>query len=82
MSGERFDISSEPPSEDAPATGPDSARRPRQFLGVNFACCTVYGRIYVNRQGSAFTGNCPRCGRRIVVELDPDGPSDRFLSVS
>lgn len=82
MSGERFDATNEPARDGLREKPVAAGRGLRPFLGINFACCTVYGRIYVNRQGTAFLGNCPRCGRRITVEIDPEGPNDRFFSVS
>jgi hypothetical protein len=76
MSGEPLDLSSEPAAESSGRKGDD--RRP--FLGIHFACCGIYSRIYTTASGSAFAGNCPRCGRRIEVGISPDGQDGRFFS--
>ncbi len=57
----------------------DSNQRIKRFLGVMFECCHVYRRIYINRQGSAYEGACPRCGRRAVVRIAAGGSNCRFV---
>ena len=51
----------------------------RPFLGVMFECCSVYTRIYRNKKGDAYTGNCPKCARRLVIRIAPGGTSSRFF---
>lgn len=70
MPGENLDLTSERP-EDEPRT---PARRP--FIGIRFQCCSVYSRIYLNAERTAFVGHCPRCVRPIRLEISPLG-SDR-----
>jgi hypothetical protein len=33
----------------------------KKFLGVMFECCNIYQRIYVNKEGNAYEGRCPKC---------------------
>ena len=73
--GEHLDISSEP---DDGASKP----APRRFVGIYFACCGVYSRVYVNPQGTAYVGYCPRCCGKVELVIGPDGTTQRFFSAS
>ena len=44
----------------------------RKFLGVYFSCCHVYGRLYQNKQGTAYVG-------RTVFTLDQAYSTARVL---
>ncbi len=52
----------------------------RRFLGVRFACCEVYARVYVNRANTAYVGNCPRCAKRIEIGIGTGGSNARFFT--
>lgn len=53
----------------------------KEFLGMHFHCCNIYSRIYKNKQGTAYEGRCPRCGKQIVVPIGKGGVSKRFFDV-
>jgi len=51
----------------------------RRFVGVHFVCCDVYTRVYINRDRSAYEGNCPRCAKRVQLRIGPGGTDARFF---
>lgn len=51
----------------------------RPFLGVFFARCNTYGRLYRNAEGTAYEGRCPRCGTFFRVRIGAEGTSSRFF---
>lgn len=51
----------------------------RPFLGIMFDCCGIYGRIYKNKEGTAYTGRCPKCMRPISVKIGEGGTGQRFF---
>ena len=57
----------------------DGKRKPRPFLGILFECCRVYARIYLQKDGVAYSGSCPRCARRLRVLIGEGGTGRRFF---
>ena len=55
----------------------DAAGRP--FLSVWFRCCHAYGRLYRNRERTAYEGPCPRCGCRVRARIGPGGTDRRVF---
>ena len=57
----------------------ERSRATNRFLGILFRCCNTYGRIYRNREQTAYVGMCPRCGKRIAVAIGKEGTDARFF---
>jgi hypothetical protein len=76
MSNDRLDLTSNPNL--TPHKSESESSRP--FLGVTFACCGAYARVYVNRAGTAYEGRCPRCAKPVRFPIGPDGSDARFFT--
>ncbi len=79
MVGNHLDLTDDPPSNQgdkikAPVSGA------RRFVGVQFVCCDVYSRVYINREQSAYEGNCPKCAKRVRLKIGPGGTNSRFFT--
>jgi hypothetical protein len=79
MPGDFLDLSSVPAS-DLVACGHPPGVESRRFIGIQFSCCSVYARIYINASQSAYEGRCPRCLRRVEVQIGPGGTDTRFFT--
>jgi hypothetical protein len=76
MAGEHLDLS----SDGANPSDANSREDRRRFVGIHFVCCDVYTRVYINRDESAYEGNCPRCARRVRLRIGPGGTNARFFT--
>jgi hypothetical protein len=74
MVGEGLDLTDDPGGMAKPQ-GPG-----RRFVGVTFACCDVYARVYVNHDGTAYEGRCPKCAKKVRLEIGPGGTDSRFFT--
>jgi len=91
MTQDRLDLSSDPassgntrkPTDDTSKTPqqPEHSNTPdkKKFLGIKFTCCGIYTRIYVNRDGTAYEGRCPRCLKPIKLKIGEGGTDTRFF---
>jgi hypothetical protein len=77
MAGEHLDLSSEGPEKRAAGARESTGRR---FVGVHFVCCDVYTRVYVNREETAYEGKCPKCAKRVRLQIGPVGTAARFFT--
>ena len=80
MSGEHLDLSSEPSDHDGTQGCSPPNVDGRRFVGIQFACCSVYARAYINRAGDAYLGHCPKCSRRVDLKIGPGGTDSRFFT--
>ncbi len=79
MAGEHLDLSSEPEGGGDSCADAVNDGRGRRFVGIHFACCDVYSRIYVNRQETAYVGHCPQCMKKVELKIGPGGTEARFF---
>ncbi len=66
----------------SPDDGAEPVRQPRPFVGVNFECCGVYQRVYINSAGTGYEGRCPRCLAQVRLAIGPGGTSARIFRAS
>ena len=78
MVGEHLDLTADTP--EGSKGHADGASR--KFVGVQFKCCDVYSRIYINRDRTAYEGNCPKCAKRVRLQIGPGGTDSRFFTAS
>lgn len=74
----KLDLSGLPPAN---AGGGDAPAQRRDFLGVQFACCGVYQRVYRDPAGTHYHGRCPRCGKAVRFAVGEGGTNSRFFVV-
>ena len=79
MNGQHIDFSSPADRRELPDGTRENIPSRRRFLGVHFACCDAYSRVYVNRAGTAYVGHCPRCAKRVEFPIGPGGTEARFF---
>lgn len=58
---------------------PGAASGARPYIGVEFACCGVYTRVYRRPEQTRYDCRCPRCLRMVTVHVGPQGTSNRFF---
>lgn len=86
--GKRLDISIGPPptvstpKPSAPVSMPDETdTTQRPFVGILFQCCGAYSRVFINRAGDGYQGNCPKCSKPVKLRIAPGGSDARFFEV-
>lgn len=75
LEGARGDLAG-PSDGDA---GQDAIGVGRPWLAISWRCCDVYSRVYRNRAGTHYEGNCPRCAKPVRVRIGPSGTHVRFF---
>jgi hypothetical protein len=77
-----LDLTSDPNRRQQAETSAEKAppkKTAKKFIGVNFNCCNMYVHIYVNKDGTAYEGRCPKCGKPIKLKIGEGGTSNRFF---
>jgi len=78
MAGDQLDLTDAPLDDDRRRH--TTAPAGRRFVGIHFLCCDVYTRVYVNRDETAYEGNCPKCAKRVRLRIGPGGTNARFFT--
>ena len=53
----------------------------KKYLGILFKCCGIYGRIYQNKDKTAYAGRCPKCMKSVKIAVGEGGTNSRFFEV-
>jgi hypothetical protein len=77
MVGEHLDLMDGEDGDEGPRKR--MSPKTRRFVGIHFVCCDVYTRVYVNRDETAYEGNCPKCAKRVRLRIGPGGTEARFF---
>lgn len=64
-----------------PDAGKASDPETRPFIGVKFACCGTYQRLYRSPDGTVYRGRCPRCMKPVEFKVGVGGSDSRFFVV-
>ncbi len=54
----------------------------RKFISVHFKCCNAFNRIYINKEGTAYVGKCPKCLRTVRASIGEGGTSSRCFEAN
>ncbi len=50
------------------------------WLGIRWACCNVYNRVYRRPEVMMYLAHCPKCLRKLKIRVDPkSGTRSRFF---
>ena len=94
MSRHKLDLSSDPESfgknnasknrtadGDSGSASASNDDGKKKFLGLKFTCCGAYSRVYINRDGTAYEGRCPKCLKHVRLAIGEGGTDNRFFEV-
>ena len=70
---------SHPPGDTGGQKSSHSPLRGERWVAVQWRCCSVYSRVYRNRDRTAYEGKCPKCQRELSIPIGPDGTNNRFF---
>ncbi len=59
----------------------EKKRKSQPFIGIQWDCCKTYSRVYLNNKGAAYVGWCPKCSKRVQINVCPGGSKSRFFNV-
>jgi hypothetical protein len=68
------------PSINTPDANAPAGPARKDFVGIMMKCCRTYVRAYLNPNGDAFIGRCPRCLALVRIDVVEEGGSpNRFF---
>jgi hypothetical protein len=79
----KLDLSTTPKAPATPTTPREEANgsSSRPYVGVHFACCGVYLRIYRSADEKHYRGRCPKCGVPVNFVVGEGGTAARTFVV-
>lgn len=79
LTSDPHDTSSIPVVSGTDEVQKDNSPEKKRYLGIKFACCSVYARIYANKDNTAYEGRCPKCLKPVKVKIGQGGTNNRFF---
>jgi len=70
-------------SGQAPVSGPfleskeGAERHKKSYVSIEFVCCNVFARVYINDRQDAYEGRCPKCLKPLKLKVGPGGTDSR-----
>jgi len=61
-------------------TNNEEQKPKKKFLGIYFNCCHIYGRLYANKDSTAYVGRCPKCLRPMRVPIGQEAENGQQIT--
>jgi hypothetical protein len=49
------------------------------WIGIRWACCNAYARVYRQPEVMYYMGRCPKCLRSLKIRVAPGGTKSRIF---
>ena len=62
-----------------PPAPTDATTQGKPWIAIHWKCCHTYSRLYRNAAGTAYVGQCPKCGSPAQATIGEGGTNQRFF---